>query len=735
MLEEQILKGVHDILGPDGLLVRDGAGRFSFNADQLNYAISAAKGFCRDREDKAAAVNMLQAATGTGKTLGYLVPAMLYAAHSGGRVIVSTYTRHLQHQIVTGDAPKAAAWVKELTGKKLLVCRRVGQRNYLSPIACQDYLARLESDDKAAQSAIGFMEDLCEWLAGLATGAPLIDDFLNADGRESNSLPDGIDGAQLCISSLSPKHELQAYKDAVAATHNADIVVSNHAITMINASRWASVLDGDRKSDLLICDEADRLTDAAEAVLSADLSLHRLLGLTEAVASAFKKPQIGALVKDLYDSVKAVKDDGQVLALLPANIAAKSAKALEQLKTVAKSFAEQLTTGQQLDVGSPNRLLMCDFIDSINDLDRICTAAAADNANSISLISWSPVKSYPSLRIGRPEPAGVLARMVSVRDWDSGDSDDELLPPRSYLRACLFTSATMATPGKTLPASFDAFAKKVGVIRHCAAGSATPIHNVTTDLFGRFEPKKFGKMSFVLADPQVEAPSFTYDNGSDYTVITSPEWLSYCAMMIRTAAARPGRTLVLTLSFANTKGLSHLLGDLPGLIVHRQGESISGLAERYKADANATLITPSGWEGLDLPGMVPNLVITRIPFSAPDSFRSSLYEIDLCNKGMSADKVNQIIFGMMSESARRKLEQGLGRGIRSKDDEVCVFIADPRFPQPESFSESLDPVLMQPNLHRQRKSFIACIPKRFKADFEKASILLKDGALHVPEAF
>ncbi|TKD35294.1 ATP-dependent DNA helicase [Azotobacter chroococcum] len=739
MLETQLLDGVEAILGSDGMLVRSGAGHF--NQNQYNYAVQVVRGFCRFREsDSAASVNLQQAATGTGKTIGYLVPALLHAAYTGSRVVVSTYTRHLQHQILTGDAPRVAQWVSELTGKQLQVCRRVGRQNYLSRMACRDFLAQLEqesTDKECVKDALRFMRQLCQWLDETTAPTPLLDDFLYGEDADLNRLPAGIERSQLCISSTSPEEEINGYHVDVERTQAADVVITNHALTMLNAFRWASILDGLRGTDLLICDEADRLTDAAESVMGADLSLHRLVRLAEMVAETLNRPEIVVPIQVLSEAVLAVNNGGRQLALMPPEVKQKATSALSIAIPSALAFSGALTS-KQLSFESADAELMADFIDSVADLQRLC--ASAEDQSNTCLISWSPVRHYPSLRIGQPNPARVITRMLAPRNWDEKMENGELLPPRSYLKSCLFTSATLATPGKTLPAAFDAFASTVGIIRHCAKGQSQPIHNVCVDLYRNFEPRIFGQMSFVLADPQVHSPTLQEGASEDRATSTSPEWLDYCADMIRAAVENKSspqeRTLVLTLSFFDTDALVDRLNDLPNLIVHRKGEPISAVLARYKETPGAVMLTPAGWEGIDLPGMVNNLVITRIPNSPPDSFRSTLNEVVLREKGFSEDKISQIVFGMMFDATRRKLAQGLGRGIRHPDDKVCVWIADPRFPFPESFMGSLDEVLMKPRRYPQKIALQACIPVRFMSSFNQAKLFLAETrTVYAPEDF
>lgn len=104
------------------------------------------------------------------------------------------------------------------------------------------------------------------------------------------------------------------------------------------------------------------------------------------------------------------------------------------------------------------------------------------------------------------------------------------------------------------------------------------------------------------------------------------------------------------------------------------------------------------------------------------------------HRGYSDDKIQSIKFAQLNAEARRRFVQGLGRGIRQRSDRVEVWIADPRFPYPESFSSALDEVLM---VRRPRvfKSFAGCIPERFEDSFNAARIFLTDGSLHSPEMY
>ncbi|MEN1629976.1 ATP-dependent DNA helicase [Pseudomonas aeruginosa] len=736
-LQKQLLIVVEKILGPDGVMVCSSP-HYRYNSHQFAYAKQVVYGFCRFRDsDMAAAVNMLQAATGTGKSLGYLVPAFAYAALTGERVMVSTFTRSLQHQLLEKDAPNACAWVDEVLGKKVTFARRVGRQNYLSLSACQELRDRLESEDVPNQPALDFIAGLIDWMEVHAERAPIIDDYLDEIGEDEVAfLPAGIERSSISISALSPPDEIELYQNDVAKSCAVDVVIVNHALVMLDASRWAKVLDGqDRKTKVLICDEADRLTAAAESVLSADVSLHRLAQLTEAVSESCGISGVVEAVKALNELAVKTESHNNSMAAMPPALVAELNNTVNALRPYAEQFSKQLESPQVELVKSGRHNLLAAFCDSYNDLSRV--AAASRTKDSLSIISWSPVRHFPSLRVGSPEPARVITRLLAPMNWDSGDSE-EVLPPRSYLHAALFTSATLAVAGRSLPVAFDSFASRIGVIRHCRAGSNQPVHNVTADLFRMFDaPYGFGQMKFVLADSNAPLPSENNGGNGDgaVQVVTSQSWLDYCASMIRAASSMPARVpkvLVLTNSYDDTDALAERLSGVEGLIVARRGDPLSALKAQYCAAERAVLIGPNCWEGLDLPGMVSNLVITRLPYTSITGPRLEMHEASLRQRGYSDDKISKIKFGMMSQDARQRFSQGLGRGIRRHDDDVRVWIADPRFPLPDEFASSLDPILMGQRLH-VASAFADCIPQRFVEAYKHSKIFTVDGVLHTPE--
>ena len=101
--------------------------------------------------------------------------------------------------------------------------------------------------------------------------------------------------------------------------------------------------------------------------------------------------------------------------------------------------------------------------------------------------------------------------------------------------------------------------------------------------------------------------------------------------------------------------------------------------------------------------------------------------------GFAREKITSILHNERESTTRRKLAQGLGRGLRKPDDAVTVWIGDPRFPLPVSFADSLDPVLLDMPTRRTRISMRFCIPQRFReTTYTQSRLFLLDGTLHTP---
>lgn len=725
MVDEQILLAQVDaILGEKGLIA-SGDKRFAYNPQQHAYARRVAAGFLRyDEAGQRASLNMLEAATGTGKTIGYLVPLFLFSAATGERVAVSTFTRYLQKQVVEDDAPVVIDWVRKITGKTLTVMRRVGIKNFASYSACaklRDELLLSESTE--FDDAVGLLNQLMTWLTKTEkkrlVNSGLLDDFF--EQHQIASLPRGVTLAEISLSFGDDEADKVSYTMNSHLTKDVDVLVINHALFITNALLWTSLLDDVAKRPLsvVVCDEADKLPAVAESLSSGELSLARACHVVDAYGASINQPQLMDAFQSLYDYAAQLSDQSMQVSTDRDALTQRLIAARRTVESIKSKLVRKIEAGHEANLVELEFLDLCEglssFISVIND--KGCTA----------FVSFSPVLRKPSLCIGRVNPGTVLSRLWNPFDWNVHQDKDapSSTIKRSYLRAALFTSATITTPGRSAVEQFDDFALSIGAIRH------KNVHNTTTDLYAVFEPAKFGKMAFVLADPSAPLPSLkaVEAEAQDYT--SNPDWLDYCAKMIRSAGASGERVLVLTLSYVDTTSLGTRLADMDTIICHKRGEALNDVVDKFIATKGGILISPTAWEGVNLPGLIKHLVVTRIPFTPLESNQANLLALHLQSKGYSSDKIAAISQTRASALVQKKLKQGLGRPIRSKGDACTVWISDPRFPLPDAFYASLDPVVLK-STARTYPIMINCIPRRFQEAFSASDVFLLDGQRYQP---
>lgn len=241
---------------------------------QSDYAAEAAHVFAPRDEEGGVRLLLAEAGTGTGKTLGYLAPASVYAERNRGGVWVSTYTRALQRQIARESA--------SLWPEKGRVVVRKGRENYLCLLNLQERVqaSQLGQGDGigmalvawwALHSVDGDMNgaDFPSWLPGLfAVGA-------GAQASPANL----VDRRGECIHSACLHYRRCFIERTVRASRRADIVIANHALVMSQAAFDRVREQGGQRADVetlattrIVFDEGHHLFEAADSAFSARLS-------------------------------------------------------------------------------------------------------------------------------------------------------------------------------------------------------------------------------------------------------------------------------------------------------------------------------------------------------------------------------------------------------------------------------------------------------------------------------
>ena len=722
---EFIFDGLARILGDGGLALRDG---LTASPAQRDYSQRWAEAICRSIEARAAnptspgSLVLSSADTGTGKTIGYGVPSMLRAA-MGVKVAISTYTHALQQQFLgspgrPGDLVRIAGWIRELGYGDLKIARRVGQQAFVSNSAVMALIERMKmerEDLRLTAQDLRELDLLVEFSmeANEGNNSGLIEDLREEYGGE---LPLRITAANICLSADSQEDDWRAYQDHIERAENADVLLVSHAYLAASSAYRKGRLLQNSEIDSLVIDEGDRLLDVADSAFRFDTSLRRLSAALENLGTA-SSARAAQAIQGLMEVAAAANGEGG-RAIATATMPAKTVAALQDsVDAVAKSLSEVLSAASTASriTAEGKRTLE----EGLYSLERFAQTKHTEGEGGfyMSAISYSPVKSLPSISVMPRSPGRLLARL-----WRSRvDDDTETAAP---IKSVMLTSATLGNAGNFSSAKerFRTIASELGIDLNGQAINQKP----EIDLWAAFEPEKFGKIRFVIADPSLNAPVNGVDDMEQ--AVLDETWAQYAADMIAKAQRTGGRTLALCTSYRDADILAQLLV-AQGIKVLQQvrGQTTADMEAAFLEDPRAIWLSPTAWEGLNLPGAISNLVVTRLPFGSIDATTKAL----LSAYGRMTDQAAQkIVVGKMINQTKRKLRQGIGRPIRSRDDRAVIWIADPRFPMAVSSQLPLrHPGKIEYSAIQRHPAMHDVLPKRFVPALTAASILLKTGEM------
>ena len=239
-------------------------GNAELRLPQADYAAAVTASFDRPDAGPSPAMVLAEAGTGTGKTLGYLAPATLWAEKNGGTVWISTYTRTLQHQI----ADELTRLYPDANTRASKVVIRKGRENYLCLLNLEEALAQMPGRPRHA-TALGLM---ARWAGatrdGDLTGSSFPAWLLDLLGRGQTV---GLaDRRGECIHAACTHYNRCFVEKSIRGAKRADIVVTNHALVMVQAAYGGK--DDRRTPTRYVFDEGHHVFDAADSAFSAYLS-------------------------------------------------------------------------------------------------------------------------------------------------------------------------------------------------------------------------------------------------------------------------------------------------------------------------------------------------------------------------------------------------------------------------------------------------------------------------------
>jgi Rad3-related DNA helicase len=660
---------------------------------------------CLDRRLPA----FIDAEAGVGKTLGYLVPLMERAASlraDGSRpvVVVSTATVALQKQVLNDDLPVAVEALEAATGHRLTAAYRVGRQQVVDRdalVSAADELAQGDAERDLVEEMIAWCE------AQLADGAlPLRSDLVAQFADRFEVVPGWLTPDLVALQPGHPDaHPAtdERFRHQLAACEAADVLVVNHHLLALHILR-PFLWQPDRPAFIAV-DEADRLGGALEHITRAHVPFHRLRGLAEggvagrdALRSALD--HITALTQDVW-SLAWTKSAGGVLPLGRVD-PAKRGELLEAVATVDESLNE-LIRDQQLRYGGGRSAEVRERLATLEryhaEIRRFWrTAQAGDNGRA--LLVYSPVRRFPGIAC---DSEGV-GRLIARRLWSEPETPTEGL---------VFTSATLSTlahGAETAPRrALAAFLAQTGF----------DTDSVPPDTCAVIAPQRFGEMSFMR--PALDFPAAIWKDkdegaGDEVPLELDEQATGYWCRMVEAAASEGGRTLVLVPSMRDVTAIRAELEHLDArLVIQLPGFTTDATVKRFLAGPDTVWVSASAWEGVSLPGAISHVVIPRLPIP-PRSLGDTLLELYFDDVMGSVARGEAVVFGRRMAAGRRRLRQGIGRGIRAHDDRVKVWLGDPRWPL--SQREADEHLLDQPQ--RWSTTMLNAVPARFRKKLETA---------------
>jgi predicted DnaQ family exonuclease/DinG family helicase len=644
------------LLGPEGPLA-DLLPGYEHREPQLQMLLAVAQIQARG------GTLVVEAGTGTGKSLAYLVPSIARAVRHQERVVVSTNTHTLQEQLMGKDLPGLREWLPW----EFKACLLKGRSNYVSLRRWRRFLAEpcKEPDELA------FRLKVLLWLHTTQSGDR---SELRLHGREEVLWTRIASDPMDCVGIHCTKEDCYVHR-ARAEAETADLVVINHALLLADVEVGGGLLP---EFDHLVIDEAHHLEEAATRGLRQEVDGPGLVALLERLAreeppggssglldELHRQPHLGASDEAFAhakpDALRAASHAREMFRVADAWVAARLGEAERREESVRITGAVRADPGWAF-VHAPAE----NVVTALAALDVSLRHAVAEVREWLG--GEEPDQGIRELEMirGRLEASMQLIERAVLRPdpntvyWFSQVSRAEslllraapievgaLLRENVYAnrRSTIFTSATLAVGG-----TFDYFSSRVGL--------GAEIEELILP-----SPFDFYHQALVCLPTDLPLPE---DEGFDVAV----------EELIASVARRAGgRTLVLFTSHRQLRdvhtALKHRI-DLDEVLILGQG--IDGqrrqLLKTFEESERPLLLgTSTFWEGIDIPGeRLSCVIVVRLPFAVPTD------PIFAARAELVRDSFAQLAL----PQAALRLKQGFGRLIRRSTDRGAVVILDNR---------------------------------------------------------
>ncbi|GLY08009.1 ATP-dependent DNA helicase [Actinoplanes rectilineatus] len=590
---------------------------------------------------------LVQAGTGTGKSLGYLTPALLV----DGPVVVSTATLALQNQLVEHDLPRLVEAVQPVLGRRPSFAVLKGRHHYLC-------VAKLEHADEETPTDTLFDDAPApragQWLGEAGKLGKQIQRVRawaeKTETGDRDELDPGVDDtawkqvsmpARDCVGAARCPYGAECFAEASRVrAREADIVVTNHSLLAVDMIAEHQIVPPHK---LLVVDEAHELADRVSSAAQAELT-------AEAVERAGRRSR--TLISPATAEALAAAADALTVGLadIPAG---RLTDGLPESLRLAVSQIESATRAGLTGIGEvksddPDPVTKQQAKAVLDDISTTAQRLLEEDASDVAWVEKSDMGSGRRALVVAPlSVAGTLAQSLYAD------------------RTVVVTSATLTLGGR-----FDTVARSLGL----PAGTTDSEGDGWTslDVGSPFDYPKQGILYVAAHLPRPAMSGLPEAAGEE---------------LLKLVQALGGRTLGLFSSRKAASQAAELLRARTDLPILLQGdETLPILVRKFREQKESCLFgVMSLWQGVDVPGDSCQLVvIDRLPFPRPDeplaAARSAAADASRPGSGFSSVSV---------PIAAVRLAQGVGRLIRSTGDKGVVAILDSRLETARSYGTFL----------------------------------------------
>ncbi len=604
---------VHALFGPQSLLAKT-IPEYELRDAQVRMARRVAEAVLED------GCLLVEAATGTGKTLAYLLPLLSL----GKKVVVATATKALQDQIVDKDLPL----VRRIMRTPFSFTSLKGRSNYLCLLRFRAYSEGGAYPPREKQ----WLDRIKEWLADTGTG----------DRDEIWDMPESLGfwhdisaGGDHCVGRKCEDFDACFLNRARNQARRSDLVVVNHhlffADLAVKDGGFGEILPG---HEVVVFDEAHRVPDVVTTFFGWEISNYKIRELIRDSRREFD--DTGLDDPAVYDGLPLLEEAAHGLraafpaedgrgALSPSDMAAAPGLALIAMEEALYKYRELLEPQQM------RSLVMLNLFRRAEELLEI--SGRIRTLEDASRVHWYETRKHGIFLHASPLETGPTLR--------------ELLYPA--LQAVIFTSATLATGSGDK--GFDYFREQLGVVGEQVAMERLP------------PPFDYGGQTLLFVPRDLPPP-------------TAPDYPEAVALEIEgLLQLSRGRTLCLFTSLRMMDSVRRALrGRVPYNLLVQGERPKAALLDSFKSDVSSVLLgVASFWEGVDIPGEALSMVIVdRLPFASPA-------DPLVAARGRWFESLGKNPFNAMSlPRAIITLKQGLGRLLRRSSDRGVMVVLDGR---------------------------------------------------------